>query len=102
MKKKMKKKKIKKDQRLSQLIDVNDDEMCQYGHGYFVGNKDRIGDSKCIICGSMDERECCLDCVMYDRDRTGKDFKDLYGLHIYCKDCRIKNGENIKNRIKMD
>eukprot|EP01084_Bolivina_argentea_P069759 126859_1 len=87
-------KKIKKDQRLSQLINVGWDEMCQYGHGVFVADEDRIGDSKCIICGSMDEREYCDDCVWYDRDRTGKDWEDLYGLHIYCKDCRIKNSEN--------
>eukprot|EP01083_Nonionella_stella_P252172 869190_1 len=96
-------KKIKQNQRLSQLINVKNDEMCQYGHGgYFYGDKNKIVDSKCIVCGSMDETEYCQDCVWYDEDRTGKDWKDLYGLHIYCKDCRIKNGENIKNRIKMD
>eukprot|EP01084_Bolivina_argentea_P320403 555915_1 len=105
MKKKIKKKKIEKDQRLSQLINVNYNEMCQYGHGYFDDNKDRIVDSKCSMCGSMDGRLYCMDCVGYDWDRTirtGKDFKDLFALHIYCKDCRIKNGENITNRIKMD
>eukprot|EP01083_Nonionella_stella_P252171 869188_1 len=95
-------KKIKQNQRLSQLINVKNDEMCQYGHGEFDDDEDDIVDSKCIICGSMDERKYCDDCVRYDEDRTGKDWKDLYGLHIYCKDCRIKNGENIKNRIKMD
>eukprot|EP01084_Bolivina_argentea_P187731 323309_1 len=95
-------KKIKENQRLSQLINVNYNEMCQYGHGNFAGETNQMGDSKCIICGSMDAREYCLDCVWYDEDRTGKDEKDLRPLHIYCKDCRIKNGENIKNQIKMD
>eukprot|EP01084_Bolivina_argentea_P149868 261749_1 len=95
-------KKINSKNRISQLTNTKYDEMCRYGHGDFRGNKKIIGDSKCFMCGSMNERKYCFHCICYDYDRTGKDWKDLCLLHVYCSECRITNCKNIKNSIKMD
>eukprot|EP01084_Bolivina_argentea_P203848 348098_1 len=95
-------KQINKNERISQLVNTKYNEMCKYGHGqYWDNDKKRIGDNKCIMCDSIEERKCCVDCFYYDRDRTGNDRKDLIPLHTYCKECRIANSKNIKNRIKM-
>eukprot|EP01084_Bolivina_argentea_P149869 261750_1 len=91
--------KINKKDRISQLIDTKYDEMCRFGHGFFVDNKEDIGDSKCIKCGSMNERKHCLDCIYYDRDMCINACERY--KHVYCKQCRIENAKNIKNRLKM-
>eukprot|EP01084_Bolivina_argentea_P062196 113720_1 len=97
------KKNNEKQDRISQLTNTSHNEMCRYGHGgWWMDDKENIGNSKCIMCVSMNERKYCMDCCYYDEDRTGKDYKDLYPLHIYCKECRITNAKNIKNKIKMN
>eukprot|EP01084_Bolivina_argentea_P118053 209542_1 len=47
-------KKANKNNKISQLINLNYNKMCQYGHGNFGVKKQNIRDSKCM-CGSMNE-----------------------------------------------
>eukprot|EP01084_Bolivina_argentea_P280571 479854_1 len=87
---------------ISQLIDESKTEMCKLGHGNFEDDKEGIADNKCIICQSMNEREYCIGCFYYDYDSTSKSWDDIVSLHVYCKDCRVKNAERIKSIIKMN
>eukprot|EP01084_Bolivina_argentea_P184523 318250_1 len=89
----------------SQLINIKNNEMCTYGHGYFLHNKDIILDTKCIQCSSMIERKYCLDCSHYDKNDWSA---SVFGAdtdikqHIYCVNCRKTNSDIIKKRIKIN
>eukprot|EP01084_Bolivina_argentea_P021293 39553_1 len=90
------KKQNNKQEKLSQLIDVNNNKMCKYGHGtYWMNCED-----KCIICGSKKEIKYCYDCYLYAKDK-GNHYPDSSD-YSYCSDCQIKNGENIQKRIRMN
>eukprot|EP01084_Bolivina_argentea_P256805 432528_1 len=95
--------------KLSQLIDIKNDEMCKYGHGGYMNFKDKgklILDNKCIQCSSINGRKYCLDCSSYNKNDV---FASSFGIgikssdvqeHIYCINCRKTNSEIIKKKKK--
>eukprot|EP01084_Bolivina_argentea_P022829 42460_1 len=88
-------KKEKQQQRLSQLIDENK-EMCKKGHGEWFDGEE----GKCISCGFEKEIQCCKDCYWYVEYNKG--IHPNKCDYSYCSECRIRNGKDISNRIKLN
>eukprot|EP01084_Bolivina_argentea_P218881 371345_1 len=90
--------KKEKEVRISQLINENNKEMCKEGHGKWH-EIDFKEEDKCISCGSKKEIQFCWDCYVYAR--TNEHMDQNPSAYSYCSDCRIRNGKNISNHIKL-
>ncbi len=68
--------------------------MCINGHGLFATH-----DDKCIMCGLKKDNKYCHDCCQYAYDHN-MDYNE--SSYTYCSECRMRNSETIKKRIKFD
>eukprot|EP01084_Bolivina_argentea_P022828 42457_1 len=92
-------KKDEKQERISQLIDEKNKQMCKLGHGEWADDVEEA--NKCVSCGSKKEIKCCCDCWNYTTFNKGNDNPNDSDF-IYCSDCRISNGKKISNHIKVN
>eukprot|EP01084_Bolivina_argentea_P133857 236232_1 len=85
---------------LSQLINESCNEMCKFGHtNAWDGYTSNYFDIKCIICGLSKENKFCRDCCSFANLSSIGTNRALF---TYCSECRFRNSDNIKKRIKFD